>query len=39
MSETGEKKAPAVRRIFPPAVNEETEKFCKAAGKPEAMAA
>jgi hypothetical protein len=31
MSEQGEKKAPAARRIFPPAVNEETEKFWKAA--------
>src|SRR5450432_2236450 len=31
MSETGEKKAPAARRVFPPTVNEETEKFWKAA--------
>ncbi|HEY4939932.1 MAG TPA: Zn-ribbon domain-containing OB-fold protein [Rhizomicrobium sp.] len=31
MSEQGEKKAPAARRIFPPAVNVETEKFWKAA--------
>ena len=31
MSESGEKKAPAVRRVFSPAVNEETAKFWKAA--------
>ena len=31
MSEQGEKKAPAVRRIMAPAVNEETEAFWKAA--------
>ena len=31
MSEAGEKKAPAARKIFPPAVNEETAKFWKAA--------
>lgn len=31
MSERGEKKAPAERRVFPPAVNEETERFWKAA--------
>ena len=31
MSEQGEKKAPAVRKIFPPAVNEETARFWKAA--------
>ena len=31
MSEQREKKAPAARRVFAPAVNEETEKFWKAA--------
>ena len=31
MSEAGEKKAPAVRRIFAPAVSEETARFWKAA--------
>jgi len=31
MSEQGEKKTPAVRRIFPPAVNAETETFWKSA--------
>ncbi|MBS0469529.1 MAG: Zn-ribbon domain-containing OB-fold protein [Proteobacteria bacterium] len=31
MSQPSEKKAPAVRKIFPPAVNEETAKFWKAA--------
>ncbi|MGZ6006683.1 MAG: Zn-ribbon domain-containing OB-fold protein [Rhizomicrobium sp.] len=31
MSEQGTKPAPAMRRIFPPAINVETEKFWKAA--------
>ena len=31
MSEQGTKEAPAARKIFPPAVNVETEKFWKAA--------
>lgn len=31
MTEQGTKPAPAVRRIFPPAINVETEKFWKAA--------
>ena len=31
MSEAGEKKAPAVRKVFAPTVNEETAKFWKAA--------
>jgi uncharacterized OB-fold protein len=31
MSEAGDNKAPTVRKVFPPAVNEETAKFWKAA--------